>query len=73
MEAFFQRISNVGDYCYEGADLGILVTRGRLMTEDFQLNDRAKAWIDGIRGQFKTKPVDETEDSPEVSDGFKML
>ncbi len=51
-EAFFLRISGPGDYRYEGADLGILVTRGRLMTKNFQLNDRAKMWIDGIRGRF---------------------
>ena len=44
-EAFFLRISNQGDYRYEGADLGILVTRGRLMDPDFQLNERARAWI----------------------------
>jgi len=51
-EAFFMRISGVGDFRYEGADLGILITRGRLMDDDFQLTPRAKAWIDGIRGQF---------------------
>ena len=51
-EAFFMRISGVGDFRYEGADLGIPITRGRLMDDDFQLTPRAKAWIDGIRGQF---------------------
>jgi hypothetical protein len=45
--AFFLRISGVGDYFYEGADLGILVSPGRFMDDDFQLTDRAKAWIDG--------------------------
>lgn len=54
-EAFFLRISNVGDYQYEGADLGILVTRGRLMTQDFQLTERAKAWIHGIKAHFEAK------------------
>jgi len=52
-EAFFMRISGKGDFRYEGADLGILITRGRLMDDDFKLTPRAKAWIDGIRGQFK--------------------
>lgn len=52
-EAFFLRISGVGDYRYEGADLGILVTRGRLMTDNFKLNKRAKKWINGMRGKFK--------------------
>ncbi len=41
-EAFFLRIQKPGDYRYEGADLGILVTRGRSMTNSFQLNERAK-------------------------------
>lgn len=51
-EAFFLRVSGVGDYRYEGADLGILVTRGRLMTDKFRLNGRAKKWIDGMRSKF---------------------
>ncbi|MEQ8664731.1 MAG: biotin carboxylase [Rhodospirillales bacterium] len=51
-EAFFLRISGPGDYRYEGADLGILVTRGRLMTNNFKLNNRAKQWIDGMRSKF---------------------
>jgi biotin carboxylase len=41
-EAFFLRISKEGDYLYEGADMGILVSRGRFMTDKFQLNSRAK-------------------------------
>ncbi len=56
-EAFFLRISGPGDYRYEGADLGILVTRGRLMTKGFKLNDRAKAWIEGIKQGFQAKPL----------------
>jgi D-alanine-D-alanine ligase-like ATP-grasp enzyme len=51
--AFFLRIANQGDWFYEGADLGILVTPGRLMRKDFRLTRRAKAWISGIRGEFK--------------------
>lgn len=51
-EALFLRIAGVGDYWYEGADLGILVTRGRLMTDDFELNERAQAWIKGIKSHF---------------------
>ncbi|MFC3286124.1 biotin carboxylase [Litchfieldella rifensis] len=56
-EAFFLRISGEGDFRYEGADLGILITRGRLMDDDFQLTERAKAWIDGIRDQFAGQPL----------------
>ncbi len=76
-EAFFLRISGVGDYFYEGAELGILVTPGRLMTEDFELTDRAKKWISGIRGQYRTRPLQsaETVAAERVVEvgGFKFL
>jgi len=52
-EAFFLRIAGPGDYRYEGADLGILVTRGRLMSDRFKLNSRAKGWINGMRDKFR--------------------
>jgi hypothetical protein len=63
-EAFFLRISKEGDYRYEGADLGILIMRGRMMTEDFELTTRAKAWIRGIRREFEGRPLA----SPEVAE-----
>lgn len=73
-EAFFLRITSPGDYQYEGADLGILVTRGRLMDDDFQLTERAKAWIEGIRAQFKAKaPSAMNVSVPAEIGGFKML
>lgn len=53
-EAFFLRITRPGDWFYEGADMGILVMRGRMMTDDFQLTERAKKWLAAIRGQFKS-------------------
>ncbi len=56
-EAFFLRILKPGDFRYEGADLGILVTRGRSMTKSFQLEGRAKAWIDGIKNAFSARPL----------------
>ena len=56
-EAFFLRIGAPGDYRYEGADLGILITRGRLMTNNFRLNGRAKRWIAGIRGRYAGRPL----------------
>ncbi len=78
-EAFFMRISGQGDFRYEGADLGILITRGRLMNDDFQLTPRAQAWIDGIRGQFKGQSLqDPTVESVAVNHAigggnFKIL
>ncbi len=77
-EAFFLRISGPGDYRYEGADLGILITRGRLMTEDFELNERAKAWIKGMLKHYTGVALDAApaEAHPAVSleaGAFKML
>jgi hypothetical protein len=56
-EAFFLRITKPGDYLYEGADLGILITPGRLMTEDHRLNDRARAWTRAILAQYASRPI----------------
>ena len=56
-EAYFLRISGPGDYRYEGADLGILVTRGRSMNDDFTLNERAQHWIRGIKSGYQAKPL----------------
>ena len=75
-EAFFLRILKAGDYIYEGADMGILVTRGRMMTDDFRLNDRSTRWIKAIREEFV---VSEPTNKPEIEDrvaeigGFKMM
>ena len=56
-EAFYLRIAQKGGYRYPGADIGILVTRGRLQTDEHELTDRARAWIDGIKRQFATAPL----------------
>jgi hypothetical protein len=76
-EAFFLRISGKGDYRYEGCDLGILVTPGRLMDDEFRLTDRARAWIDGIHRQYQAKPVTPGEPAhpavPAKMGRFKIL
>ena len=72
-QAFFLRISKTGDYRYEGADLGILIARGRMMTDDFKLTQRAKNWINGIRSQFKGKAIPKSQPKPAEIGGFKML
>lgn len=74
-EAFFLRITKEGDYRYEGADLGILITPGRLMTEDFQLNDRARAWHKGILSHYQGRPFEQTQTPPEVVEvgNFKIM
>lgn len=73
-EAFFLRILKPGDYRYEGADLGILVTRGRSMGERFGLTKRARQWITGIKGQFKGQPLSAADPALDVADpAFKIL
>ncbi len=70
-EAFFLRILKPGDFRYEGADLGILVTRGRSMTDNFKLNERAKKWIHGIKSSFNARPLPTAEVLADPA--FKML
>jgi hypothetical protein len=71
-EAFYLRILGPGDYRYRGADLGALVTRGRLQTDDNRLEDRCKRWIDGMRAQFAGTPI-AAEPTPPVGPlAFKM-
>ena len=71
-EAFFLRILRPGDYRYEGADLGIIVTRGRAMDNKFQLVDRSKKWIDGLRAHFKGKPLAAAAPVPEALEGHQF-
>ena len=68
-------VGEVGDYRYEGADLGILITRGRLMTRDFILNERAHRWIDGIRANYAAIPLEEIQPATAapVAGAFKIL
>ncbi len=75
-EAFFLRIADVDNYRYEGADLGILVMRGRLMTNKFELNARAEKWINAIRNEFVAIPINTLtvpQTQPLEIGGFKML
>jgi biotin carboxylase len=71
-EAFYLRIQGPGDYRYPGADLGALVTRGRLQTDDNQLEDRCKRWITGIRAQFAGTPIVRQHPDPVTPTSFKM-
>jgi hypothetical protein len=73
-EAFFLRILGPGDYRYEGADIGILVTRGRSMTKNFQLTERSKKWIHGIKQAVTAKPLPVANAGPALADpAFKIL
>ncbi|MBI3673868.1 MAG: biotin carboxylase [Rhizobiales bacterium] len=56
-EAFYLRVYTAGDYRYHGADMGILVSRGRFQTDDRKLTERAKQWVAAINRQFEAIPV----------------
>jgi biotin carboxylase len=56
-EAFFLRVLGPGDYRYPGADLGVIVARSRMQTEDDELSERAQRWIAGIHEQFAGTPL----------------
>ncbi len=74
-EAFYLRIAGEGQYRYPGADIGILVTRGRLQSDEHELTDRAHDWITGVKRQFWTAPalpVGDELPQPEPF-SFKML
>ena len=71
-EAFYLRILAPGDYRYHGADLGALVTRDRLQTDDNQLEDRCKQWISGIRAQVAGTPLVPEQPAPANPTSFKM-
>lgn len=60
-EAFFLRIYGAGDYRWKGADLGVLVTKGRLQTgkpgKPAALTIRARHLIDSVRGHYTGTPI----------------
>jgi hypothetical protein len=71
-EAFFLRIYGVGDYRWKGADLGVVVTKGRLQTgkpgKPARLTIRARHLIDSIRAHYtgtQLMPPIEASVSPE--------
>jgi biotin carboxylase len=67
-EAFFLRVYGPGDYRFKGADLGILVTKGRLQTDEpKELTERARRFISGIRSQYAGTPVGAEFHAPPVS------
>ena len=57
-EAFFLRTIDAGHTPARGDGIGRLMTRGRLMTDNYQLTERARAWNRGLRAQFATPATD---------------
>ena len=64
-EAFFLRIYGPGDYRWKGADLGVVVTKGRLQVDSgagkSALAIRAGHLIDSIRADFTGTPIAEPD------------
>ncbi len=70
IEGFYLRVLTGGDYRYKGADLGILVTRGRMQTEDNELTGRCREWIGAIRSEFAGTEVPDSADPPPRHDAL---
>jgi hypothetical protein len=67
-ECFFLRVYGPGDYRFKGADLGILITKGRLQTDEpKELTERARRFIEGIRSHYAGTPAGTEVHPPPVS------
>ncbi|GAA2560760.1 biotin carboxylase [Neomicrococcus aestuarii] len=70
-EAFFLRVYGPGDYRWKGADLGILVTKGRLQVASKDnktaLTIRAQDFINAMRAEFAGVPLGLPENPKEVT------
>jgi biotin carboxylase len=75
-EAFFLRIYGVGDYRWKGADLGVLVTKGRLQKYSASgagvLTIHAKHLVDAIKARYSGTPLVPPPRPPRVQ-GVKSL
>jgi hypothetical protein len=73
-EVFFLRIYGPGDYRWKGADLGVLVTKGRLQVDNGEgkssLAIRARHLIDSIRAEYAGTPIAEPA-PPRTNAGVK--
>jgi hypothetical protein len=76
---FFRRIYGPGDYRWKGADLGVVVVKGRLQQDapadadsarPMQLTERAQRLIDAIRAEYAGTPVGRDAPQP-VGVGLK--
>ena len=63
-EAFYLRVYGEGEYRYPGADIGVVVARGRMQTDDRHLLERASQWAAGISKEFRGKPPEEAVQVP---------
>ncbi|AVL53670.1 biotin carboxylase [Roseobacter denitrificans] len=67
-EGFYLRVFGVGEYCYHGADLGCVLARGRMQSDDRELLERAKLWNKAIKAEFKSIPLTVNTEVPMPAD-----
>ncbi|CAE6939013.1 Biotin carboxylase [Vibrio sp. B1FLJ16] len=72
-DAFYMRVYGVGDYSYLGADLGILVSRGRMQTDDRDLTRRARKWVKAIHREFAFEEVLPQEQDDMVQNSMRKM
>lgn len=63
-EAFYLRVYGQGEYRYPGADLGVVVARGRMQTDDRRLLERARQWAAALSKEFHSVPPEEAVQVP---------
>jgi hypothetical protein len=74
-ECFFLRVYGTGDYRWKGADLGVLVTKGRLQTEGRSANApsvltiRAKHLIESVRARYAGTAIAQPADDDDADNG----
>jgi biotin carboxylase len=66
-EAYYLRVYGAGEYRYPGADIGVLVTRGRMQSDARELSERGRLWSTAIAEQFHGVPP---EQAIQVSDSL---
>jgi len=71
-ECFFLRIYGPGDYRWKGADLGVIVTKGRLQAssgdgESYRLGIRARHLAGSLLSAYRVEPVEAVFAGPAVA------
>jgi len=64
-EAFYLRVYGLNEYRYPGADMGVLLVRDRMQTNDRELMPKAAQWARAITSQFRGVPVEPRAIQPE--------
>ncbi|AHG50144.1 hypothetical protein RLEG12_00655 (plasmid) [Rhizobium leguminosarum bv. trifolii CB782] len=60
-QAFFLRLTDAGDFLYEGGCLGVLFVRWQVTNHESELNERARDWIRGIESFYGSRSVTEIQ------------